>query len=197
MAKMDDRMELIGSAILGQANQEARELIDKANAIRKKEISAFEDTVVTEMCGKVQARANNLRLKTVKSISESRLEAHRTLLLHRGEKTAAILDAVRERLIDYAKTASYHEKLLQQAAALKTQYDHADSVIFVAERDMALGDEIKAALGGGTVEADAAIRLGGFQLRNKKAHILVDYTLDERLNDQQAWLLESCGFQIM
>lgn len=197
MAKMDDRMELIGSAILGQAKQEARDLIDKANATRDHEISAFEEDIVNNMFGRVQTKAGNMRLKTIKSIAKNQLEAHRTLLLHRCEKTEEILGNVRENLVNHAKTAKYKNALLKRAGDLKDKYDHSGSVIIVAEKDMPLAGEIKEILGGGTVKADPSIRLGGFKLLNRKAHVLIDETLDERLDEQKAWLLENCGLKIL
>lgn len=196
MAKMDDRMELIGSAILGQAQQEARDLIDKANATRENEISAFENEIVDSMFGKVQAKAGNLRQTSTKSIAKSRLEAHRALLSHRNEKIGTVLDNVRKRLIDYAETPQYKDSILKRAGELKDEYDHSGSVIMVSEKDVSFAEVIKKTLGSGTVKADPSIKLGGFRLRNEKAHILLDETLDERLDEQKLWLLENCGLKV-
>lgn len=197
MAKMDDRMEMIGSAILGQAKEEARELIDKANAVREQEISSFEKQVVDNMFNEVQVKANSLRLASVKAVARNQLEAHRTLLSHRSEKTGQVLDAVRERLINYAKTPQYKENTLKRADEVKSRLDHSGSVIMVSDKDSALGEEIRKTLGNGTVKIDTSITLGGFRIRNDKEHILIDETLDERLDEQKQWLLENCGLKIV
>lgn len=193
MAKMDDRMELIGSAIIGQAHQEARDLIAKANAFREKEMVDFENGIIDSMFGKVQAKSSTMRLTSVKNTAKKQLEAHRTLHLHRSEKIAEVLENVRGRLIGYAGTPEYKDSMLKRAGKLKEGYDHSGSVIMVSEKDMPLAGEISKLLGGGTVEVDPSISLGGFRLLNKKEHILIDETLDERLEEQKPWLLENCG----
>lgn len=198
MAKMDDRMELIGSAILSQAQQEARDLIDKANVTREQEISSFEDEIVDSMFGKVQSKATHLRLESVKTIARDRLEAHRALLSHRTEKTAEVFAQVRSRLLEYAATLEYQNEALTRADAIKDEYDHTASTVFVRESDMALAEQIVKRLGNtAQIKTDPKIRIGGFKLRNSKAHILVDETLDERLEEQRLWFLQNCGLRIV
>lgn len=197
MAKMDDRMELIGSAILSQAQQEARDLIDKANETREREISRCEEEIVDGMFGKVQGKATHIRLESMKTTARDQLEAHRTLLMHRTRKTDAVFASVKARLIEYAKTPEYKESLLKLAAVLKDKYDHSTSTVFVSEADIELGGQIAEALGSTNVKADSTIKIGGFKLRNSKSGILVDETLDECLDEQKPWFLQSCGLKIM
>lgn len=197
MAQMDDRMELIGSAILNQAQQEARDLIDRANATREREISRCEEEIVDGMFGKVQAKATHIRLESVKGTARDQLEAHRTLLLHRSKKTDAVFAAVKSRLIEYAKTPEYKAHALKLAEELRDKYDHSASTVFVSGDDLDFGGKIGDILGGAAVKSDSAIQIGGFKLRNDKAHILVDETLDERLEGQRLWFLQNCGLKIM
>lgn len=194
---MDDRMELIGSAILSQAQQEARELIDKANEIRDREISACEEEIVGKMYGTLQTKANNIRLETVKNIASFELEAYRALLGHRAEKASSVFENVRKKLLDFTSTAEYKADVLARAAAIKDVCDHGESTIFVRESDLALAEEIKKQIGGGEIVADPGIKIGGFKINNKAARILIDETLDERLEEQRPWFLQNCKMKIM
>ncbi len=197
MAKKDDRMEQIGSAILSQANQEARELIDKANATRQQEISGFNEAVVEKMFIRMQAKASNIRITSVKTIAKNQLDAHRELLTHRTQKTDEVFLNVRKRLQDFTKTQEYKQDILTRAAALKDDYDHESSVILVRECDKNIAEEIKRELGGkAEIKSDVTIEIGGFKLKNSKARILVDETLDERLEEQKKVFLQNCGLKI-
>lgn len=193
----DERMQLIGEAILAQARQEARALIDKANAMREAEIAECENEVIGVMFDKVQAQSTRARLEAMKAKARSELTAHRSLLGYRSEKTASVFQSVRERLSKYVGTPEYKADMLDRAKALTGVYDHSHSVVLVRGDDMELGREIQSLLGAVGLQADGGIRSGGFKLRNTAARTLVDETLDERLEEQKLWFLQNCGMKIM
>lgn len=198
MARLqDERMRLIGEAILTQAMQEARGLIDKANAIHKAEIEKFENEIINGMFDKVQEHTARVRLESMKTTAKRELGEHRALLGYRAEKTEAVFNAVLERLSLYAQTREYKADMLGRARSLSGEYDHAQSDVLVREADMGLGNEIREMLGAAEVKADDSIRVGGFRLRNRAAHLLIDETLDERLEEQKLWFLQNCGMKIM
>lgn len=198
MAKTDDRIELIGSAILTQAETEAKELIEKANEIHEKEISQAESEIVDGMFSEIQAKAARIRTDSVKTAAVEQLKAHRELLAYRDKKTEAVLENVKARLVEYTKTPEYREKALAYAEAARDSYDHSESVILVCEDDLDLAKAINEKLGGkARIETSAGIKIGGFKIKNLKAHILIDETMDERLEENRIWFLQNCGFKIM
>lgn len=193
----DERMQLIGAAILAQANQEARALIDKANDMREAEITDCENGFISIMFERVQDKAARIRIEANKTRAKSEIEAHRTLLGYRAEKAGAVFQNVCERLSRYAESPGYKTALMTRAKLLIGRYDNAHSTVLVRTADMELGREIQKLLGVAGLEADESIRLGGFKLRNTAARVLVDETLDERLEEQKLWFLENCGMKIM
>lgn len=197
MAKLDERMQLIGDAIISQAQSEAKEIIQKATAIRDKEIAECEDNIVRDMFDKVQKQSAALRQESIKNAAKSQMEAHRSLHLRRNELTEQVFSNTREKLLKYADTSDYRAALLKDAAALKDVYDHTASTVYVRKSDLPLAGEITAALGGGNVAVDASIKVGGFKLRNEKAKTLVDETLDGRLEAQRPWFLQNCLMKTM
>ena len=192
----DDRVNLIESAILSQARQESRKIIDKASAIREREIQAARDEYSGGMLERIQEKSGKLRLDTVKAVAAQELEARHEILKLRNSKTDEIFRSVAARLLQYTETDGYKTGILERAAKLKDFLDHSESAVLVREYDKALGAEIIKAIGGGTVEHDSSITIGGFKLKNEKARILIDETLDERLLDQRQWFLQSCGLKV-
>lgn len=196
MPQMDDRMRMIGSAITSQAQQEADDIIRKANEIRDTEIKAFEDEIVTGMFAKLQKKATNLRLDSVKTVARAQMDEHSRLLLHRKELTERVFENVRQRLIEFARSPEYPGWLEERAGAVPTELDHSASVLYVCPRDLPLGEKLLARFPGAALAEDKSIRLGGFRLRNGKARVLADETLDERLENERPWFLENCGLKI-
>jgi vacuolar-type H+-ATPase subunit E/Vma4 len=193
MPATDGRMGLIGAAILEQAEQEAQELIDRANHTRDRELKLYESELVDAMFGTVQARSQKIRREAVKAAALEQLEAHREMLSHRAEKTEAVFAAVAERLRAFAKTPGYRESAVKTAEALKKTYGDGGIIITA---DKALGEALAAALGFERELSDD-IAIGGFRLSYPEKGLLLDETLDEKLEEQRPAFLERCGLRVM
>jgi vacuolar-type H+-ATPase subunit E/Vma4 len=188
-------MELIGSAIIGQAEQEAKELREKATATYQREVKQFESELLDSMFGRIQAKASKIRQDSVKAAAREELDARRALLNHRAELTGRVFSAVAERLKAYAKTEEYAQAAVNAAEKLKAKFAGADTTVFVAAGDKPLGDKLAAILGGALETADD-IELGGFRLLSPAMGVLLDETLDEKLAEQKPGFLESCGLRV-
>jgi vacuolar-type H+-ATPase subunit E/Vma4 len=188
-------MELIGSAIIGQAEQEAKELREKATATYQREVKQFENELLDGMFGRIQAKASRIRQDSVTAAAREELEARRALLNHRAELTERVFSAVAERLRAYAKTEEYAQAALKAAEKLKARFAGADATVYVAAGDRLLGEKLAAVFGGRLETADD-IELGGFRLLSPALGVLLDETLDEKLAEQKPGFLESCGLRV-
>ncbi|MCL2035579.1 MAG: V-type ATP synthase subunit E family protein [Oscillospiraceae bacterium] len=192
----DDKVNLIESAILSQARQESKKIIDKANEIRKREIDMAREEDLEHMDARINERSGALRQETVKAVARVELEARHEILKLRNQKTDEIFKRVAGRLLQYAETDGYKTDMLNRAICLKDFLDQSETAVLVRERDKDLGDKIAKAIGAKEVGYDPSIKTGGFKLKNDIAHILIDETLDERLAEQQQWFLQNCGLKV-
>lgn len=195
MTGNDDKMLLIGSAISRQVEQERKDIINRANETRERELNAYKEQVIDEMFHQIQQKTRAVRQKAIRDKAQAEQKAHQELLTRREELSARVFSAVKGRLHEYAASEAYRTALLAQLAALKDKWDHSHSAVLLGEADKALETRVKAALPGCAVEYTRAIRLGGFRLRNREAGILVDQTLDSKLEDQRSWYLANCGLK--
>jgi vacuolar-type H+-ATPase subunit E/Vma4 len=195
MPEIDGRMEMIGSAIIAQAEQEAGELREKATATYQREVKQFESELLDGMFGRIQAKAARIRQDSVTAAAREELDARRALLTHRAEITERVFSAVAERLKAHAKTEEYAQAALKAAEKLKAEYAGADTIVYVAAEDKELGEKLAAIFGGGCEISDD-IGLGGFRLLNPALGVLLDETLDEKLAEQRPGFLESCGMRV-
>lgn len=197
MAKVDERADIIGASILSQAEQESKELIEKARTIRDVEIHEFEDRVIQDMFAKMQKESAVLRAETVKAVSVAQVTARQSLLRRREELSGMVMAAVWTRLLEYAKTPEYRAAVKDELASLKERYDHSASILYLRDADMDMAAELCALLPGSQAEADPAIKAGGWKLQNTAAEILIDETLDTRLSGQWPWFLQNSGLQVV
>lgn len=196
MAQSDERMDMISSAIRSQAEQQSREIIEKANNYRDTQLSSYTDQLINDMYDTVQSTSSALRQKKLSDISGAERNAYHTLLRRREELTKSIFDNVAGQLREFTATPEYPRWLLDTLASQKDNWDHASSVVRLREADLPLAPKIAALLPGVTVEADNSIELGGFVLENHMAGIRVDETLSTRLTRQKPWFLQNCGLRV-
>jgi len=196
MAQSDERMDMISSAIRSQAEQQSREIIQKANTYRDTQLSAYTEQLINDMYDTVQSTSGGLRQKKLSDISRAERDAYHALLRRREELTKAVFDKVAVQLREFAATPEYSKWLLDTLASQKDSWDHAGSVVRLREADMPLAAEIAALLPGAAALADDSVEPGGFVLENHIAGIRVDETLTTRLARQKSWFLQNCGFRV-
>lgn len=196
MAKMDERVDMIGSSILAQAEHERKSLIEKAVSIRVNEMKEFEERIIQDFFGKVQKQASGIRVDSVKAVSAAKVTAHRELLRRREEYLSRVFASVRARLFDHVKTGEYKAAVKAELASISQSWDHSYSTVYLREADMDMAGEIKEILKGCEVVPDRAIKHGGWKLTNSAAKILIDETLETRLDAQKSWFLLNSGLEI-
>jgi V/A-type H+-transporting ATPase subunit E len=191
-----DRIATIGSSILAQAENESRATIEKANSIRESELKTAEEKVIMEMGEYMQRETARIRHEAGSAVASERTGAKHSLLRRRDELSKLVFASVEKRLADYAGSGEYPGDLLGEIESVKTRYDHAASIVYLRGEDMGLADRVRALLPGCAVEASARIKLGGWQLKNAAASVLIDQSLDTRLRDQKDWYLEHCNLEV-
>lgn len=197
MPKSEQRMELIGSTILEQARQESESIREAADAEHAKAIQHYRDNVIDEMYAKIQDEIAAIKEEGSRTRAKAQKDVHRALLGRRMELEAHVFANVRMRLMEYAKTPQYRQKLLDEIRALKDRYDHTASTVYLRAEDEALSVEVEKMLPGCKVIPGNQVKIGGFKLENTAAGILADATLEERLRLQRPWFLTACGMKVV
>ena len=197
MPNSNERLQIIASAILAQAENDSKKLIQRANKIQSSELHQWEDKLRQGMAETVRKKTSELRMDTKSRLAVKENQLHRELLLLRRELMEKVFDAARANLAAYTETPAYREDLLGGIAKLRDAYDHAATTVSLREADLGLVQDIRQALDSPVrVIADRSIRIGGFKLYNEAAAALSDETLDLRLGDARPWFLEQCKLTV-
>lgn len=196
MAQNQERMQMIGSEILKQAQTNSDEITRKANEEYEQVIAAYKETTLNEMFEYTQSSVLKIRRDTSQQAAQYQVSLREKLLERRNQLTQTSWKNVFSRLKEFQKTPEYSKWFLSQLADLQTGYDHSLSTVSILKQDAALQDEITALLTNCTVEETSDIAIGGWRFYNSGAEIYIDNTLEEILSQQKRWYLAHCNLPI-
>ncbi len=194
MANIEERMAMIEKAVLAEAQRESEGIRSQTDEYRKRELDKVEDKILGELYGKIQQEVSHLHSVNTTDISHHETE-HRHALLHRREElTEELFETVAKRLCDYAQTEQYRKQLLESAREMADNFPLHGGKLMISSKDGTLLGDLQEIVGQGcTVTPDSSIKLGGLRLENIEAGIVVDETLDTKLEEQRPWFYSHSG----
>ena len=129
------------------------------------------------------------------SVKETKLRAQ--IFTKRDEIKTDVFNRAKNKLIDFTKTDDYKAFVVNSAAEIKKNLVGRDKVItvYLRECDMALKTDIEQAFAFPcNFVADDKIEIGG--IKAKFSSVIIDDTIDARLNSQVDWFEENSGLDI-
>ncbi|MBR1392753.1 MAG: V-type ATP synthase subunit E [Ruminococcus sp.] len=150
--------------MLSKAKAESEEIRQKARADAQRERAHLEEQI-------------NERAEAIlsKDISQARLASQRKVLLKREELADGVFDTVREKIAAFRKSGEYKDWLIDTVSACVRKYPSANSEVHASPEDAPLI----------FAEPDETIRLGGVCVYFKEMGIVLDCTLDTRLEHER------------
>ncbi|MEA5012763.1 MAG: V-type ATP synthase subunit E [Angelakisella sp.] len=198
MANIQERFQMIESAVLAEAHAKANELLNQAQSYKTAALKKAEDEVLRELYNKIQDEVSDIRGTSTRSISQQEAQARQNLLLRREEITKSVFYQVKAHLVAYTRTPEYSKFMIELANQLAAAYPLDGSVIMISREDYHFAIEFDRIFGQKCrILADENIKIGGIKLMNQTAGIFVDETLDSRLEDQKPWFYSHSGLTVV
>ena len=102
-----------------------------------------------------------------------------------------------DKLLNFAKTQDYIELLKNYASSVSKILKKSGTVLYICKRDEGFIDDIREAYGKiCRVEVSDKIKIGGILAVNKVMSLVVDETLDSKLEEQRIWFEENSKLNI-
>lgn len=143
-----------------------------------------------------RARTAEIRLEAGKRISESAAECRKEVFGRRNEISLRTRSAVAERLSEFTASPEYKEFLKKSVNRVIEFLGEGNITLLFRPEDMAAGEEICKNFFNVTVSEDSSIKIGGIKGINSIVTMLVDDTLDSRLEGCKRWFEENSGLYI-
>lgn len=166
-----------------------------------KEILNAERAAIEEQAKKaaddyIRARSAAIKLEAGRRISESAAECRKEVFSRRNDIAMKTRSAVAEKLREFTSSPEYGEFLMKSAERVMKAFGEGNVTLLLRAEDMAVGEEICKKYPNATASEDSSIKIGGIKGVNSIVTLLVDDTLDSRLEGRKKWFEENSGLYI-
>jgi len=184
-------------AIEKYAAEQRSKLESEAEEFKEKEINKAEEDGLKEAYVLLQRKMSAINTSIARELSKAENESRKSTFVKRQEIEDKVFDRAKEKLIEFAKTDKYTEKLLESVKKISRKLTADDVVLYVNQRDMKLKNKIISAFGKKCdVQSSDEIKIGGITGISREMGLLADETLDTRLSQQREWFCENSGLKV-
>lgn len=188
MANSDEKVSKFVQAITEYAEEQSRKIHQEVEDFKAERLLAAEKEVLIDSYRLIQKERAELNNQMSREMSRRELEARKALLAKRRDMMNAVFSQAEEKLIEYMAQPVYASRLKQSLTDMTEQLPAEGTVYNVSSRDAGLLSELSALCPQGSrVEVSEDIRIGGLRGVNTAAGIVMDDTLDTRLDMQRDW----------
>lgn len=184
-------------AINKYAAEQRKEIKTRAEEFRKYELQKAEAEVLRDAYYLIQNEMAQMKKNIASEVSKLEFEKRRELFVKRQAIMDDVLKKAQDKLLSFAKTQDYIELLKNYASSVSKILKKSGTVLYICKRDEGFIDNIREAYGKiCKVEVSDKIKIGGILAVNKVMSLVVDETLDSKLEEQRIWFEENSKLNI-
>ncbi len=186
-------------AIDKYASQQREKIKSDAEAVKEREIKKAETEVLTDIYNMIQTEMSKIRAEIVGKVSEKEISCRRLLLRNRDQISGEVFTKAKQKLENFTKTEGYVSLISRFAYNASRVLGEENTVLYISENDKELINQIVSSFGSNKckVELDKNIKIGGLRGYNQDKGIVIDETLDSKLEKQYAWFKEHSGLSVV
>ncbi len=193
MATLEERYEMIHSAILRNAKTSVAKLRAEEDDFRKRSLHNAKQSVLNELYDRTQDEITELSFSAPKTESSCRY----SLLVKRDEITDKVFVQVKKRLLTYTKTDLYENYMLDLAEKMAFKYPQENLVVLLKKSDYHMAAKLHEIFGENCrIMVDSDMQIGGLRLMNQSSGLFVDESYDNKLEELKPWFYINSGIKV-
>lgn len=197
MIDNDKKVNKFIEAITAYAQEQSRKIHEEVEAFKTERLAQAEQQVLQESYNLIHREREDVNNQLKKEFSQREFTLRGQLIRRRQEIAETVFEEARQRLLAFTATPAYVEQLRSSFSEMQRMLPAEGSVYTLSERDRdkaaSLADLCPA---GSHFDYTADIRLGGIRGMNPQMGVLVDDTLDTKLEQQQDWFVQNMRLSI-
>ena len=184
-------------AINKYAAEQRKEIKTRAEEFRKYELQKAEAEVLRDAYFLIQNEMAQMKKNIASEVSNVEIQKRKELFVKRQDIMDDVFKKACDRLLNFTQTQDYVGLLKKYASSISKILKKSGTVLYICKRDEGYADAIREAYGKiCKVEVDDKIKIGGILAVNKAMSLIIDETLDSKLEEQKNWFAENSKLNI-
>lgn len=180
------------------ADEQKEEMIAEVEQYKNIEIKKAEDEGLEDAYNLIQKEIASDKLKITRELAKKEHNSLKNVFDRRTEIVNKVFDLAKEKLLEYTKTNEYKEKLIKDAKNTAEITKGNFCNVYIAEKDKDMKDKINEIFSNNSeVKVSDNIEIGGIRILCEALSIVVDVTLDSKLEDQIPWFTENSTLKVV
>lgn len=167
------------------ANLQSQSIIHECEENIKAQLKEYKETAEKNYNNRVQYESETIIRNNNKKLSADTVLMKQKLEKKRLELVASLFNDLKDKLLEFKKTADYHDLLLNQIKKIEEYGQDSEIIIYIDDSDSALLDSLSNKTKH-KIEISPNHLLGGVRGIIKKENILIDYSFSNKLMEEKA-----------
>ena len=184
-------------AINKYAEQQKAQITQDIEDYKKTKIEQATEQGLQDAYDLIRDDIRKRKAAIVNEVSREELKLRNELFEQRQTICDDVFAQARQKLLEFVKSPEYTAFLERSLNEVKDTVGDKFCKVHLSQADCSLNLPIDSILPSHEVVADRSIMIGGVKVYCPELGILMDDTLDARLNDQLEWFTENSGLKVV
>ncbi|MBQ3928742.1 MAG: hypothetical protein II711_01445 [Clostridia bacterium] len=197
MSEIVSKTDNFLKAIEKYAEKQRNKIQSEAEDFKKRELNKAEEDGLREAYVLLQRKMAELKLKISGDLSKAEGESKKKIFLRRKEIADEVFLKAENKLKEYTQSSQYTASLEKSTRLIAEKLTEDDTVLLIGKNDVKHKKKIAEAFGRNCeIKETDEITIGGIMGVSHKLGLLVDETLDTRLEEQHEWFYANSGLSV-
>jgi V/A-type H+-transporting ATPase subunit E len=177
------------NAINKYAEEQRNKIRDEGRNFKEEELEKAEKEALKEAYLLIQREMATIRSDIASKISKEEILSRKKVFEKKEEIRRKAFDSAKEKLLNFTNTKNYKELLLSLIRnILNLVPKFSETILLICERDKKFIPDIKLIFKKKhSINIDKEIKIGGVKAYNDETKMLIDETLDSKLEKEKKW----------
>ncbi len=185
MQSQEEKLRLFTEAINSYAEKQRLTILGDMEQYTSTELETAEAEALREAYIHISKETAEVRASVVRELSAHEVSARRRLFEERTAMENEVFAQAEKRLKEFVSGDGYADYLSRAAGSAAKALGEGEILLRVRPQDENRSSLLTGLIPGSRVETDPSITIGGFTAENISRAVLVDMTLDSRLDRQR------------
>lgn len=185
------------NAIQKFADEQKHQIRSEVEKFKAEELKKAEDDGIRDAYALITREMSAMRSGIAIELAKKEDEGRQKLYRRREEMLDEVFKKVKGKLVEYTKTDEYKKTVEVDAKKAAEYFDGDMVVVFLKDDDSNIKGELSDIFGDRcSFSVDREIAIGGFKVQCAEKRVIIDFTLDTKLENCKEWFLENSNLRV-